>query len=164
LNIGEEEIKGLDQIKAANVWLRESGLDIDHRGFVEGDQIGHGVADVIVTEGFSGNIALKTAEGTARQIAAYLRAAMTRSLISRIGAFLARGGFAHLKEKMDPRRLNGGVFLGLNGIVIKSHGGTDDTGFASALDLGYDMAKSGLIDRIGDDLKLVADMERAKDA
>lgn len=163
LNIGEEEVKGLDAVKAANVWLRESGLEIDHRGFVEGDQIGHGAADVIVTEGFSGNIALKTAEGTARQIAAYLRAAMTRSLISRIGAFLAQGGFAHLREKMDPRRLNGGVFLGMNGIVIKSHGGTDATGFASALDLGYDMAQSGLLKRIEDDLESVAHVARASD-
>jgi len=163
LNIGEEEVKGLDQVKAANGWLRESGLAIEHRGFVEGDQIGHGAADVIVTEGFSGNIALKTAEGTARQIAAYLRSAMTRSLISRIGAFLAQAGFKHLKEKMDPRRLNGGVFLGLNGIVIKSHGGTDATGFASALDLGYDMAKSGLIGRIAEDVASVADVARATD-
>lgn len=163
LNIGEEEIKGLDQIKAANTWLRDSGLELEHRGFVEGDQIGHGVADVIVTEGFSGNIALKTAEGTAKQISAYLRAAMKRSLISRIGAFLAQDGFRILKEKMDPRRMNGGVFLGLNGIVIKSHGGTDATGFASALDLGYDMAKSGLIERIGEDLEAVADLARASE-
>lgn len=163
LNIGEEEIKGLDPVKAANAWLRDSGLAIDHRGFIEGDQIGHGAADVIVTEGFSGNIALKTAEGTARQIAAYLRAAMNSSLISRVGAFLAQGGFAHLREKMDPRRLNGGVFLGLNGIVIKSHGGTDATGFASALDLGYDMAKNGLIKRIAEDLEKVADVARASD-
>lgn len=163
LNIGEEEVKGLDQVKSANTWLRDSGLAIDHRGFIEGDQIGHGAADVIVTEGFSGNIALKTAEGTARQIAAYLKSAMTHSLLSRMGAFLAQNGFAHLKEKMDPRRLNGGVFLGLNGIVIKSHGGTDATGFASALDLGYDMAKSGLIKRIAEDLESVADVARAND-
>ncbi|MEL7544214.1 MAG: phosphate acyltransferase PlsX [Pseudomonadota bacterium] len=164
LNIGEEEVKGLDQVKAANAWLRESGLAIDHKGFIEGDQIGHGAADVIVTEGFSGNIALKTAEGTARQIAAYLRAAMTRTWLARIGAFLAQGGFAYLKKKMDPRRLNGGVFLGLNGIVIKSHGGTDETGFASALELGYDMAKSGLLEQISTDLERVADVERAVDA
>ncbi|MEO0619501.1 MAG: phosphate acyltransferase PlsX [Pseudomonadota bacterium] len=163
LNIGEEEVKGLDQVKAANTWLRESGLAIDHKGFIEGDQIGHGAADVIVTEGFSGNIALKTAEGTARQIASYLRAAMTRTWLTRIGAFLAQGGFAYLKKKMDPRRLNGGVFLGLNGIVIKSHGGTDETGFASALELGYDMARSGLLQQISSDLERVADLERAGD-
>ena len=81
--------------------------------------------DVVVTEGFAGNIALKTAEGTARQIAVYLRAAMSRTLLARIGYFLARDAFDRLREKMDPRRVNGGVFLGLQGIVIKSHGGTD---------------------------------------
>jgi len=95
---------------------------------------------------------LKTAEGTARQIAQYIKAAMSRSLMSRIGAFLARGGFATLKEKMDPRRANGGTFLGLNGIAIKSHGGADAVGFASAIDLGYDMAESGLLPRLTADL------------
>ena len=91
-----------------------------------------GVVDVVVTDGFTGNIALKTAEGTAKQIGEYLRAAMGRSLLARLGAVLAQGAFRALKEKMDPRQLNGGIFLGLNGIVVKSHGGTDATGFACA--------------------------------
>jgi phosphate acyltransferase len=95
---------------------------------------------------------LKTAEGTAKQIGQYLKAAMNRSLLSKIGATLARGGFKVLKEKMDPRRVNGGTFLGLNGVAIKSHGGTDALGFASAIDLGYDMAESGLVVRLTTDL------------
>ncbi|HEX7072672.1 MAG TPA: phosphate acyltransferase PlsX [Hyphomicrobiaceae bacterium] len=153
LNVGVEEIKGVDEVRQAHAWLKEiTDLPIDYRGFVEGNQIGQGAVDVVVVEGFAGNIALKTAEGTARQIAQYIRAAMSRSLMSRIGAFLARGAFAVLKEKMDPRRSNGGTFLGLNGIAIKSHGGTDAVGFASAIDLGYDMAQSGLLARLTADL------------
>jgi glycerol-3-phosphate acyltransferase PlsX len=153
LNVGVEEIKGAEEVKLAHSWLKETeGLPIDYRGFIEGDQIGQGVVDVVVVEGFAGNIALKTAEGTARQISQYLRSAMTRTLLSRIGATLARGGFKVLKEKMDPRRVNGGTFLGLNGVAIKSHGGTDALGFASAIDLGYDMAESGLVGRLTSDL------------
>src|SRR5690606_5123529 len=143
LNVGVEEIKGVDEVRQAHAWLKEiKDLPIDYRGFVEGNQIGMGAVDVVVVEGFAGNIALKTAEGTARQIAEYIKAAMKRTWLSRIGAFLAQGGFRVLKEKMDPRRANGGTFLGLNGIAIKSHGGTDALGFASAIELGYDMAES----------------------
>jgi glycerol-3-phosphate acyltransferase PlsX len=119
---------------------------------VEGHQIGQGVVDVVVVEGFAGNIALKTAEGTARQVGQYLKDALSRSPASRLGALLARGGLKVLKEKMDPRRVNGGTFLGLNGIAVKSHGGTDALGFASAVDLGYDMAESGLLERLAADL------------
>ena len=152
LNIGVEEVKGVDEIKAAAAVLRESPLPISFRGFVEGDDVGHDVADVVVTDGFTGNIALKTAEGTAKQIGEYLRAAMGRSLFARMGAVLAQGAFRALKEKMDPRQLNGGIFLGLNGIVVKSHGGTDATGFASAVDLAYDMASSGVVKRLAEDV------------
>jgi phosphate acyltransferase len=105
----------------------------------------------VVVEGFAGNIALKTAEGTARQISQYLKDAMNRSWASKLGAMLARGGFRVLKHKLDPRRINGGTFLGLNGIAIKSHGGTDALGFASAVDLGYEMAESGLLERLAAD-------------
>ncbi len=153
LNIGVEEVKGLDAIREAHTWLRARQLPFDYRGFVEGDQIGHGAADVVVTDGFTGNVALKTAEGTARQIAQYLKAAMARSMLAQAGAVLAQGAFKILKEKIDPRRANGGVFLGLNGLVIKSHGGTDATGYASAIDLGYDMARAGLLQRIAKDLE-----------
>jgi glycerol-3-phosphate acyltransferase PlsX len=153
LNIGVEEVKGLDEIKAAAAALRKPDLPIVYHGFVEGDDIGKGIVDVVVTEGFSGNIALKTAEGTAQQIAGYLRAAMNRSPLARIGAVLAQGAFQALRSKMDTRKMNGGIFLGLGGIVIKSHGGADAVGFASAIDLGYDMAQSGLVGGIAKDVE-----------
>ena len=122
-------------------------------GFVEGDDIGKGTVDVVVTEGFAGNIAIKTAEGTARQIAEYLRAGDERGPGARgIGYLLAREAFQTLRDKMDPRKANGGVFLGLNGIVIKSHGGTDAEGFAAAVDVGYDMVRYELLNKIRDTL------------
>lgn len=154
LNIGVEEVKGLEEVRGAGQILKKtSDLPLRYHGFVEGDDVGQGVVDVVVTEGFSGNIALKTAEGTAKQIATWLRAAMRRSAWSRVGFLLARSAFRVLREKMDPRRSNGGVFLGLNGIVIKSHGGTDASGFASAVDLGIDMARSNLVARIASDIE-----------
>ena len=152
LNIGVEEVKGVEQIREAAAVLKESPLPIRYHGFIEGDDIGRGAVDVVVTDGFTGNIALKTAEGTAKQIGEYLRAAMGRSLLARLGAVLAQGAFRALKEKMDPRQLNGGIFLGLNGIVVKSHGGTDATGFACAVDLAYEMASSGVVNRLGSDV------------
>jgi glycerol-3-phosphate acyltransferase PlsX len=134
LNIGVEEIKGVEEIREAGRILRELDLrELNYRGFVEGDDLGKGTVDVVVTEGFAGNIALKTAEGTARQIGEYLRTAMNRTLRARIGYLLARGAFRVIREKVDPRRVNGGVFLGLNGVVI---------------DLGYDIARHELLARI----------------
>ncbi|WP_198174097.1 phosphate acyltransferase PlsX [Mesorhizobium xinjiangense] len=155
LNVGVEEIKGQEEVREAGQMLRDVALKtMDYHGFVEGDDIGKGTVDVVVTEGFSGNIALKSAEGTARQISEYLRAAMSRTLLARIGYVLAKGAFDRLREKMDVRKINGGVFLGLNGIVVKSHGGTDDEGFAAAVELGYDMVRNRLIDKIRVDIDL----------
>ncbi|RXF74671.1 phosphate acyltransferase PlsX [Hansschlegelia zhihuaiae] len=149
LNVGVEEIKGVEQVKEAARLLREDDFStLDFRGFVEGDDLGKGTVDVVVTEGFSGNIALKTAEGTAKQIGEYLRSAISRTLLSKVGYVLAKHAFDTLKEKMDPRKVNGGVFLGLDGVVIKSHGGTDAEGFASAVELGYDMARYDLMEKI----------------
>jgi len=154
LNVGVEEIKGVEEVKTAGRMLRDANLPtLAYFGFVEGDDIGKGTVDVVVTEGFSGNIALKTAEGTAKQLAAYLRSAMSRTLMARIGYLFARGAFDALREKMDPRKANGGVFLGLDGIVIKSHGGTDPTGFAAAIDLGYDMVEHDLMSKIRESLE-----------
>jgi phosphate acyltransferase len=153
LNIGVEEIKGIEEVRQAHAWLKETDLPIDYRGFVEGDQIGHGTADVVVVEGFAGNIALKTAEGTAKQMAVWLREALTGSVAAKVGAVLAKGGLQALKERMDPRRLNGGPFLGLNGIAIKSHGGTDALGFASAIEVGYRMAESNVLESLAADLE-----------
>ncbi len=149
LNIGVEEVKGLEEVREAGQILRQRNLPfLDYAGFVEGDDIGKGSVDVVVTEGFAGNIALKTAEGTARQIGGYLKSAMSRTIWAKLGYLLARGAFRTLAEKMDPRRANGGVFLGLNGIVIKSHGGTDAEGFAAAVDIGYDMVRYELLAKI----------------
>ena len=150
LNIGVEEVKGLEQVREAGRILREGRFPhFDYHGFVEGDDIGKGVVDVVVTEGFAGTIALKSAEGTAHQLASYLRAAMNRTWAARLGYVLARQAFQALREKMDPRKSNGGVFLGLNGIVIKSHGGADIEGTASAIDMGYDMVRYELLAKIG---------------
>jgi phosphate acyltransferase len=149
LNVGTEEIKGIEAVKEASRLLREANLpNLDYRGFVEGDDLGKGTVDVVVTEGFTGNIALKTAEGTAKQIGEYLRAAMSRTLMARIGYLFARQAFTALRDKMDPRKVNGGVFLGLEGVVVKSHGGTDALGFASAIDVAYDMAHYDLMTTI----------------
>jgi phosphate acyltransferase len=149
LNIGVEEAKGLEPVREAGRILREENLpDLEYRGFVEGDDIGRGKVDVVVTEGFAGNIALKTAEGTARQLGEYLKRAMNSSLRARIGYLFARAAFQRLRERMDPRRANGGVFLGLNGIVIKSHGGADAEGFAAAIELGHGVVRDELLAKI----------------
>jgi glycerol-3-phosphate acyltransferase PlsX len=153
LNIGVEEVKGLEAVREAGRILREGHFPhFDYHGFVEGDDIGKGVVDVVVTEGFAGNIALKTAEGTARQFGQYLRSAMGRTLAARLGYLLARQAFRTLRDKMDPQKTNGGTFLGLNGIVIKSHGSADAEGFASAIDLGYDMVRYELLAKIGESM------------
>jgi glycerol-3-phosphate acyltransferase PlsX len=153
LNIGVEEMKGGEEIRAAADLLREMNLpQMNFIGFVEGDGIGKGAADVIVTEGFSGNIALKAAEGTARQISEYLRAAMARTWRSKIGYLFAKNAFKALRDKMDPNKSNGGVFLGLNGIVVKSHGGTNAEGFAYAVDVGYEMVRYDLLTKINQTL------------
>ena len=154
LNVGTEEVKVLDYIKEAGKILSDaSGAGFTYHGFVEGSDIGKGTVDVVVTEGFVGNIALKTAEGTARQVASYLRSALSATLMSKIGALFASSALRALKHKMDPRTVNGGVFMGLNGIVIKSHGGTDEIGYKSALGLAYEMARSRLMDKIGDNMQ-----------
>jgi glycerol-3-phosphate acyltransferase PlsX len=149
LNIGVEEIKGREEIREAAELLRAMNLpQLEYIGFVEGDGIGKGAADVIVAEGFSGNIALKAAEGTARQITEFLRSAMSRSWRTRIGYLFARNAFKALRDKLDPSKSNGSVVLGLNGIVVKSHGGTDAEGFAYAVDVGYDMVRYELLTKI----------------
>jgi glycerol-3-phosphate acyltransferase PlsX len=148
LNVGAEDMKGHEEVKLAAQMLKDTGLPIRFHGFIEGHDISSGTVDVVVTDGFTGNIALKTAEGTARLIGHYIRGAMQRSLFSKIGYLFSRGAFDVLRQKMDPRAVNGGVFLGLNGIVVKSHGGTDALGFATALDIAIDMARNDLTAQI----------------
>jgi glycerol-3-phosphate acyltransferase PlsX len=148
LNVGSEDVKGHDVVKGAAHILRNASLPMEFSGFVEGDDIAEGTVDVIVTDGFTGNIALKTAEGTAKLVVTFLRNAMRRSLLGKIGGVFATGALNALRRKLDPRASNGGIFLGLNGVVVKSHGGADALGFASALDMAIDMAESGIITRI----------------
>jgi glycerol-3-phosphate acyltransferase PlsX len=153
LNIGVEEVKGLEPIRAAGQMLREANLhNLDYIGFVEGDDFGKGTADVFVTEGFAGNIATKTAEGTAKLIADILRAEMQRTFMSRIGYLLALGAFDRLREKLDPRHANGGVFLGLNGIVVKSHGSADAESFAAAIEVGETVVRNNVVAKINHEL------------
>jgi glycerol-3-phosphate acyltransferase PlsX len=149
LNIGVEEIKGHEEIREAAELLRAMNLpQLEYIGFVEGDGISKGAADVIVTEGYSGNIALKAAEGTARQINDFLRTALSRSWSSKLGYLLAREAFRALRDKLEPKKSNGGVLLGLRGVVVKSHGGTDAEGFAYAVEWGYEMVHYDLLKKI----------------
>ncbi|MFT3671840.1 phosphate acyltransferase PlsX [Aestuariivirga sp.] len=155
LNIGVEEIKGNESVKEAGRILREMNLPLHYHGYVEGDDIGKGTVDVVVTEGFTGNVALKAAEGTAKQISSFLKSALTRTLTAKLGALLASGAFRAFRDRLDPRKHNGGVFLGLNGIVVKSHGGTDAIGFATAIDVAIDMYANGLVAKIAEDVAQV---------
>ncbi|MBO4222450.1 MULTISPECIES: phosphate acyltransferase PlsX [Bradyrhizobium] len=149
LNIGREEMKGHEEIREAAELLRAMNLpQLDYIGFVESDGIGKGIADVVVTEGYAGNIALKAAEGTARQMVDFLRNALSQTWPRRIGYLLARGAFRALRDKMDPNKSNGGVLLGLKGLVVKSHGGINSEGFAYAVDVGYEMAHYDLLTKI----------------
>ena len=148
LNVGAEEQKGNDGVKGAAQILRNSNLPMAFHGFVEGDDIAKGTVDVVVTDGFTGNIALKTAEGTAKLVGQFLRRSLKRSLLGQIGAFIASGALNTLRRRLDPRAANGGIFLGLGGVVVKSHGGTDAIGFASALDMAITMAKADINSRI----------------
>ncbi len=148
LNVGTEEMKGNDAVRKAAAYLRESRLAIQYHGFVEGDDIAKGTADVIVTDGFTGNVALKTIEGTIGLYSDFLRKAFNSSLASRLGFLLAQHALNKLRARVDPRRYNGAMFLGLNGIVIKSHGGTDAFGFANAIGVAVDMSTNGFNDKI----------------
>lgn len=150
LNIGEEDVKGTDEVKLAADLLSDSPLNF--KGFVEGNGIGQGSADVIVTDGFTGNVALKTAEGTALQMSTYLKQVMSSSIWSKIGFFFAQSAFRALKMRMDPNNMNGGMFLGLNGVVVKSHGGANATGIASAVELAMEVASGYMSDRIAQEL------------
>ncbi len=145
LNVGSEEVKGNDELRRAAAMLRDGSVPIQFHGFIEGDDIAAGTVDVVVADGFSGNIALKSAEGTARLISEFLRRTFKSSLFAIIGYIFARHALSKLRARLDPRRYNGAVFLGLNGIAVKSHGGTDALGFATAIGVAVDMAKNGFI-------------------
>ncbi len=153
LNVGEEPVKGREAVKAASAILRDTPLPIRFEGFVEGDDIAAGSVDVIVTDGFTGNIALKTAEGTARLLREFVRQAFKSSLVARLGFLMARSALKKMQVRTDPRRYNGAMLLGLNGIAVKSHGGTDALGFANAIGVAVDLAAGGFNDRIKKEFK-----------
>ena len=153
LNVGSEEQKGHDEVRAAATMLRNTDLSVHFHGFVEGDDITAGTVDVVVTDGFSGNIALKTAEGTAKLYSEFLRGAFRSSWIARIGYLFARHALNKVRKRTDPRRYNGALFLGLNGIVVKSHGGTDALGFANAIGVAVDMASNDFNSKIRAELE-----------
>ena len=150
LNVGTEEHKGSAELKTASDQIAEAAArgDYDYIGYVEGVDLPSNRVDVIVTDGFTGNVALKTAEGTARLIADFLKDAFNATILSKFAALLAMNALKRLRTRMDPRRSNGGVFLGLNGIVVKSHGGADATGVAAAIDMAYKLARSGFRERL----------------
>ena len=145
LNIGEEEQKGLDYIKEASQILSDLKSQINYAGFIEGDKIAQGISDVIIADGFSGNVSLKTAEGTALLVTSYLKKALSSSLSSKIGYLFAKKAINDFRSQMDPRKYNGAVFLGLNAVAVKSHGGTDGFGFANAICVAVDMVKYNFI-------------------
>ena len=148
LNVGAEEVKGRDAVRQAAAIFRERKLPFTFQGFVEGDDIGAGTVDVFVVDGFTGNITLKTLEGTVRLYSEYLQQTFRSSLLSKFAYFLARRALAKMKARIDPRRYNGATFLGLNGVVVKSHGGTDSFGFANAIGVAVDMAANDINDFI----------------
>jgi phosphate acyltransferase len=159
LNIGSEDVKGNETVRAAAARLRETVLPGKFEGFVEGNDIAGGAVDVIVTDGFTGNVALKTAEGTAKLYSEFLRRTFQASFWAKIGYLLARSAFKKLKHRTDPRRYNGAMFLGLRGICVKSHGGTDAFGFANAIGVAINLAAQGFNDRIKEEVQRQIDVK-----
>jgi len=154
LNVGSEDEKGHEEVREAHRLLREmSALELDYRGFVEGDDIPKGTVDVVVTDGFTGNVALKTAEGLARYFRAQLRATFTSGPFARLGAIIASAALKRMASQFDPSSINAAPFLGLNGIVVKSHGGADVRGFATAIRVAADLAASDFVAQIGRNLR-----------
>jgi glycerol-3-phosphate acyltransferase PlsX len=142
LNVGSEDQKGHEEVREAHAILKAAKLDFDYRGFVEGTDIAKGTVDVVVTDGFTGNVALKTAEGLARFFSAEIKATLTSGPLAMLGAVIASGALKKMRRRLDPGRVNGGPLLGLNGIVVKSHGGADALGYASAIRVAVDLARS----------------------
>ncbi|HFD16687.1 MAG TPA: phosphate acyltransferase PlsX [Rhodospirillales bacterium] len=148
LNVGTEEVKGDSVVRAAAALIRDSGLAMDYYGFVEGGDVFEGRVHVVVTDGFTGNVALKITEGTARLLSASLRSAFRSSWRARLGYLLARPALERMRQRFDPRLYNGAMFLGLNGVVVKSHGGTDAVGFAAAISTAIQLVQQGTNERI----------------
>ena len=159
LNIGSEEIKGTESLKKAYIKLKElsNNKNFIFKGYIEGNKLMDGDTDVIVTDGFTGNVALKTAEGTAKFITDNLKKSLTQNFFSKISLFFSFFALKSFKSKLDPRKYNGAIFLGLNGPVVKSHGGTDAVGFYHSIDLCYRMVKGNLLEEIRSNLSHLND-------
>ena len=153
LNVGSEDMKGNDAVRGASTRLRSAVSPVHFHGFIEGDDIAAGAVDVVVTDGFTGNVAVKTAEGTAKLFGEFLEAAFHHSVSARIGYLFARRTLRKLRMRLDPRRYNGAIFLGLGGIAVKSHGSTDAFGFANAIGVAVDMKANGVLEKIRVDLE-----------
>lgn len=156
LNVGAEEQKGHEEIRAAAQLIRESGVDMNFVGFAEGDDIAKGTVDVVVTDGFTGNIALKTGEGTARLVGQFLREALRSGPLAMLGALIAYPALSKLRTRMDPGTFNGALFLGLNGLVVKSHGSANGRGYAAAIGVAEKMARSHYREEIARNLDRLA--------
>jgi glycerol-3-phosphate acyltransferase PlsX len=154
LNVGEEDLKGHEVLRDASALLRAQQIPILFEGFIEGDGVWEGLVDVVVTDGFTGNVALKTAEGLARFYSGMLRTAFQSSILAKLAYLLARPALNKVRVRLDPRRYNGAMFLGLNGVAVKSHGGTDAFGFANAIGVAIDMVVQGFNDKIIQELKV----------
>lgn len=154
LNVGSEEVKGHEQVRGAAQMLREAPININFKGFVEGDDICAGTVDVVVTDGFTGNVAIKVAEGLARMLGHDMKKAFKGSLMAKIGYLLMAPAIRPLKQKLNPRHYNGAMFLGLNGIAVKSHGSADAESFANAIGVGADIARHKLNAKIVEELSL----------
>ena len=155
LNVGSEEIKGTEMLRTASKRLKELSSEDNfiYKGYIEGNNIMAGETNVIVTDGFTGNIALKTAEGTAKFITQNLKKSLTENILTKFSLIFSYFSLKKFKEKLDPRKYNGAIFLGLNGPVVKSHGGIDSTGFYHSIDLCYKIVKGDLMNEIRKNLK-----------
>lgn len=158
LNVGSEEVKGNESVKMAAQVLENSDLPIEYHGFVEGDDIGKGTVDVIVTDGFTGNVALKVMEGTAKLLTTFMRNMLVSSPLSRLGTLFLLPSLRQLKQKLDPKRYNGAMFLGIDGVCVKSHGGTDAEGFANAIKVAVEMITDRLNESIKEDFSKISEM------
>ena len=155
LNIGSEEMKGKEEIKQAAQMIKNSKMDMDFIGYIEPHEISNGKADVIVADGFTGNIALKSIEGTAKQMVRMMKDAVKGSILAKIGTIFMLPALLKLKKTMDPRQYNGAMFVGLNGLSVKSHGGADAYSFSRALDNAAKLVRQNFVPTIKEELEKV---------
>ena len=156
MNVGTETEKGHEEVRGADRLLRTEAFGFDYRGFVEGDDIAKGTVDIIVTDGFTGNVALKTAEGLARFFRAQLRDTFSSGMLAKLGAAIAQDALRGMARRLDPSAVNGGPFLGLNGVVVKSHGGAEAAAYAAAIRLAMNLARSDFVTEVEQNLLRMA--------